>query len=100
MIGIGAAFAGALYGATLLFKWPLLFFYGFLGGIGNLPHNTIPTMIGALLGRYYFAKRFGLERWQLYTPVLLAGFACGTGLIGMAAIALALIAKTVNYLPF
>ena len=100
IIGIGATFAMALYGATLLFKWPLLFFYGFVGGIGNLPHNTIPTMIGALLGRYYFAKRFGLERWQLYTPVLLAGFACGTGLIGMAAIALALIAKTVNYLPF
>ncbi len=100
VIGIGAVFAGAMYGATLLFKWPLLFFYGFIGGIGNLPHNTIPTMIGALFGRYYFAKRFGLERWQLYTPVLLAGFACGTGLIGMAAIALALIAKTVNYLPF
>ncbi len=100
IIGIGAGAALALYGATMVFKWPLLFFYGFLGGIGNLPHNTIPTMIGALLGRYYFAKRFGLERWQLYTPVLLAGFACGTGLIGMAAIALALIAKTVNYLPF
>ena len=100
VIGVGAVVAGSLYGATLLFKWPLLFFYGFIGGIGNLPHNTIPTMIGALLGRYYFAKRFGLERWQLYTPVLLAGFACGTGLIGMCAIALALIQKTVNYLPF
>ncbi len=100
VIGIGAALAMGLYGATMVFKWPLLFFYGFLGGIGNLPHNTIPTMIGALLGRYYFAKRFGLERWQLYTPVLLAGFACGTGLIGMCAIALALIGKTVNYLPF
>jgi len=100
VIGIGAAAAMALYGATMVFKWPLLFFYGFIGGIGNIPHNTIPTMIGALLGRYYFAKRFGLERWQLYTPVLLAGFACGTGLIGMCAIALALIGKTVNYLPF
>ena len=100
VIGIGALVAGGLYGATLLFKWPLLFFYGFIGGIGNIPHNTIPTFIGALLGRYYFAKRFGLERWQLYTPVLLAGFACGTGLIGMCAIALALIQKTVNFLPF
>jgi len=100
VIGIGAAAALALYGATMLFKWPVMFFYGFIGGIGNLPHNTIPTMIGALLGRYYFSKRFGLERWQLYTPVLLAGFACGTGLIGMSAIALALIGKTVNYLPF
>jgi len=100
IIGIGAAFAGALYGATLLFKWPVMFFYGFMGGVAGLPHNTIPTMIGALIGRHYFAKRFGLERWQMYTPVLLAGFACGTGLIGMCAIALALIGKTVNYLPF
>ncbi len=100
IIGVGAAVAMGLYGATMLFKWPLLFFYGFIGGIGNLPHNTIPTFIGALLGRYYFARRFGLERWQLYTPVLLAGFACGTGLIGMCAIALALIQKTVNFLPF
>ena len=100
IMGIGGAVALALYGATRLFNWPLLFFYGFLGGIGNLPHFTIPTFIGALLGRFYFAKRFGVERWSLYTPVLLAGFACGTGLIGMAAIALALISKTVSYLPF
>ena len=100
VIGIGAAAAFALYGATMLFKWPLLFFYGFIGNVSSLPHDTIPTFIGALLGRYYFAKRFGLERWQLYTPVLLAGFACGTGLIGMCAIALALIQKTVNFLPF
>ena len=100
VIGIGAAVAMGLYGATMLFKWPLLFFYGFIGNVSSLPHNTIPTFIGALLGRYYFAKRFGLERWQLYTPVLLAGFACGTGLIGMCAIALALIQKTVNFLPF
>ncbi|MDQ2764612.1 MAG: OPT/YSL family transporter, partial [Pseudomonadota bacterium] len=99
-IGIGGAVALAFYGVTMVFKWPLLFYYGFIGGIGNLPHFTIPTFVGALLGRYYFAKRFGVERWSLYTPVLLAGFACGTGLIGMAAIALALIGKTVSYLPF
>ena len=100
LIGIGGIAGMALYGAFMLFKLPLLGFYGFIGGIGNFPHNTIPTFIGALLGKYYFAKRIGVERWQLYTPVLLAGFACGMGLIGMAAIALALIQKTVNFLPF
>jgi hypothetical protein len=89
-----------LFGLTKLFNWPLLFFYGLIGGMGNMPHFTIPTFVGSMLGRYYFAKRFGAERWQMYTPVLLAGFACGVGLIGMAAIALALISKTVNYLPF
>ena len=99
-IGLGATFGLVFYALTMLFKWPLLFFYGFMGGMTNLPHNTIPTFIGACLGRFYFAKRLGVEKWQMYTPVLIAGFACGVGLIGMAAIALALISKTVNYLPF
>lgn len=89
-----------LFLLTKLFNLPLLFFYGLIGGIGNMPHFTLPTFVGGMLGKYYFAKRFGVERWQMYAPVLIAGFSCGVGLIGMAAIALALISKTVNYLPF
>jgi hypothetical protein len=96
--GIGAGLA--LYWIFLLMKWPTLAFYGFIGGTGAFPHDAIPTFIGAWLGRKYFAKRFGIDNWRMYTPVLLAGFSCGTGLIAMASIALALIAKSVNYLPF
>ncbi|MCW3099917.1 MAG: hypothetical protein JWL77_5535 [Chthonomonadaceae bacterium] len=94
VVGLG------LYGAFGLFKIPVLVFYGFVGGSGAFPHDVIPTFIGAVLGRRYFAKRFGLDNWRMYTPVLLAGFSCGTGLVAMASIALALIAKSVNYLPF
>lgn len=100
LIGTGFALGLAIFGLIKLLNLPLLFFYGFIGGIGNIPHTAVPMFLGALLGRYYFARRFGMERWQMYTPVLLAGFSCGVGLIGMAAIALALISKTVNYLPF
>jgi hypothetical protein len=100
VIGSGLGVGLVFYLITLLFKWPLLFFYGFMGGATQFPHNVAPTFVGALLSRYYFAKRFGAERWSLYAPVLLAGFFCGIGLMGMAAIAVALIAKTVNYLPF
>ncbi len=99
-IAMGGAVGIALYFLTVLTKAPLLFYYGFMGGITNLPHNTIPMFVGALLSRFYFAKRIGAERWQMYAPVVLAGFACGTGLIGMLGIALALISKTINYLPF
>ena len=56
--------------------------------------------LGAMLGRYYFARRFGLRRWPIYTPVLLAGYACGTGLIGMAGISLAIVLKSVRVLPY
>ncbi len=90
----------ALYGAFSLFKFPMLFYYGLIGGVSAWPPYVIPQFIGAWLGRRYFSKRFGLEKWQMYAPVLMAGFACGTGLIGMVAIALGLIAKSVNYLPY
>lgn len=89
-----------LYGVLAAFKVPVLYFYGAAGGMGALPHGAVPTFIGALLGRYYFARRFGLENWRKYTPVLLAGFYCGTGLMGMSSTALALVAKSVAYLPF
>lgn len=96
--GIGAGLA--IYGVFTLLRLPTLFFYGFIGGVGAFPHNTLASFIGAWLGKRYFAKRFGVDNWRMYTPVLLAGFACGTGLIAMSSIALALIAKSVNYLPF
>jgi hypothetical protein len=81
-------------------KLPVLFFYGFTGGLGGFIHGTIPQMIGALLGRHYFSKRFGEHEWHRYTPVLLAGFSCGMGLMAMVAIALGLITKSVSFLPF
>lgn len=99
---IGAGFGGALglYGVMFFFKAPLLAFYGAAFGTNALPHDQIPMFFGACLGKYYFQRRLGAERWAMYAPVLLAGFACGTGLVSMGAIALALIAKAVQPLPF
>lgn len=96
----GAVGGLAMYGILAIFKVPLLFFYGFAGGIGLLPANTVPQFLGALMGRKYFAKRYGQENWARYAPVLFAGFACGTGLISMICIALALVAKAVAKLPY
>jgi hypothetical protein len=99
-----AAYAGVasivVYWVFMLFKVPILFFYGFIGGVGAAPTGAIPMFLGALLGRYYFARRFGTAKWTQYAPVLLAGWSCGMGLIGMSAVALALISKSVQYLPF
>jgi hypothetical protein len=82
------------------FKWPILLFYGLVSGVGQLPHFTLPKLLGAWLGHRYFKKRYGEENWMRYAPVLLAGFFCGMGLIGMFGIALALVAKSVSVLPF
>ncbi|MDI6826860.1 MAG: peptide transporter [Armatimonadota bacterium] len=95
--GVGAFI---VFGILAVARVPQLYFYGLAGGVGAYPHNTIPLFIGALLGRYYFGKRFGVDRWRMYTPVLLAGYSCGMGLMGMSAIALALISKSVQALPY
>ena len=34
-------------------------FYGFVAGLGQWPHFVILNFIGAMLGRFYFQKRFG-----------------------------------------
>ena len=99
-IGLGIASGLLTYGLFSLLRIPVLFYYGFVGGVGANPPDVLMTFLGAWLSKHYFEKRFGIDNWRKYTPVLLAGFSCGTGLIAMASIALALIAKSVNYLPF
>lgn len=60
----------------------------------------LPLLVGALLGRYYFARKFGRDLWKRYVPVVMAGFFCGMGLSGMTAVALSLIAHCTRDLPF
>ncbi len=98
MAGGGAAILS--YAAILLGGLPVLAFYGLVNGTHTLPAYAIPQFIGAILGRYYFQKRYGKENWRSFTPVLVAGYYCGMGLIGMAAVALALLSKSVSRLPF
>ena len=99
---VGGAFGGTflLYGVLATFSVPVMWFYGMASGFTAATTYVIPQFTGAILGRFYLAKRFGLKRWQLYAPVLLAGYACGTGLMGMFGIALAIIFKAVRVLPF
>ena len=52
-------------------------------------------VVGALLGRFYFLKRYG-GMWRQYAPVLLAGFSCGMGLAGMFAMGCTLIMKSLG----
>ncbi len=88
-----------LYFLLLFFKAPITLFYGIVGGIHILPHMALPMFVGALLGRFYFAKKVG-PNWKKYTPIILAGYSCGMGLIGMVSIAVALIAKTIFKIIF
>ncbi|MXV78952.1 hypothetical protein F4083_01515 [Candidatus Poribacteria bacterium] len=90
----------AIYGLLWVFKFPSMWFYGIVGGIGADPGSMVARLLGAIIGRFYMIKRFGLKRWFMFNPVLAAGFACGVGLIGMGTVAIALVSKAVIVKPF
>jgi len=96
----GASFALVTYSVLSLFHLPTLLLYGVITGIQAEPTNAVPMLIAAMVGRYYFAKRFGPENWRRYTPILAAGYGCGFGLIGMVSVAVTLISKAVSQMPF
>ncbi len=100
VIGGAAAVAVVLYVVLTLLGVHTGYFYGMVAGIGAYPHHTIAIFIGMLIGRLYLARRVGPERWRRYTPVILAGFSCGMGLVAMLSIAFVFLSKAVTPLPY
>lgn len=96
----GLAFGIGAYWLLNLLRLPVLLIYGFIRGLGMLPHFIFPQFAGALLSHLYLRHRFGEDQWRRWTPVLYAGFACGMGLIGMLAIAFSLVSQSISQLPF
>ena len=96
----GFGFGGLSFGLLSLIGLPTQIVYGFITGFGTWPHFAIPQFVGAILGRRYFRRRFGAVKWRAYAPILLAGYSCGMGLIGMTSIAIALISKAVSQIVF
>ncbi|MCY3023952.1 MAG: hypothetical protein NTW87_33655 [Planctomycetota bacterium] len=98
---LGACAAGlVLYRLVGAVGLPAVFFYGMIGGVGAPLHAGLSLFVGALVGRYYFRRRFGEEAWSRYVPVAAAGFSCGMGLAAMLAVSLSLVAQCARDLPF
>ena len=97
MIGSGT-FVLAAFAAFGYFKWPLALFYGaFGGGFLQAPEAMICRVIGALVGRYAIAPRFGKDNWHRAAPVVLAGFGCGVGLLHGIGLVVHILDKAVKY---
>jgi hypothetical protein len=99
-VASGVGFGVITYFLLSLFGLPVLLIYGVVRGLGqSTPHGLILEVVGALLGRFFFLKRYGMM-WRQYAPVLLAGFSCGMGLTGMFAMGFALILKSLSHLAY
>ena len=96
----GLGFGIVIYGLLSILGLPILLIYGVVRGLGqSTPHGLILEVTGALLGRFFFLKRYG-AMWRQYAPVLLAGFSCGMGLTGMFAMGFTLILKSLGRLAY
>ena len=100
VIGGGVLTTVGMFTILSIFGLPVMLIYGFVRGIGELPHYMVVEVIGALLGRFYFQKKFGEKEFLRMAPTVLAGYFTGVGLIGMATIAMRLIQQAVSGAPF
>ncbi|MFC1672203.1 peptide transporter, partial [Planctomycetota bacterium] len=99
-LGLGLGLGLVTYCVLSIFGLPVLLIYGVVRGLGeSMPHGLIPQFAGALIGRYYFQKHFG-KMWRQYIPVIIAGYSCGMGLVGMGAIAVALLSRSLSNLLY
>ena len=96
----GSGLAVFTFGVFMLFKAPISMFYGMIGGFTGFPTGTYLLFAGAMLNRFYFFKKFGVDTWKRYAPVLLAGYGCGMGLIAMSSIAISLVMKSISSVVF
>lgn len=94
-IFIGLGVAVFAYGGLSFFGLPVLLVYGVIRGLDqSTPEVILPQFIGALFGRYMFAKKFG-DKWGQYRVVFFAGYGCGVGLIMMFSLGLVFMSKSV-----
>ncbi|MGN6627571.1 MAG: peptide transporter, partial [Tepidisphaeraceae bacterium] len=97
---IGFGIAVSLFGVLRFFSLPILLVYGLIRGLDqSAPHVIIPQFLGALLGRHYFARKFG-EMWKQYIIVFYAGYSAGTGLVMMLSLGIVFISKSVFQSPY
>ena len=96
----GFVFTTIIFSALSVLGMPTMLIYGMARGLGSIPHGLILELLGACIGRFYLQRKFGRQKFLRFIPILLAGYAVGTGLIGMAAVAIRLISSAVTTTPF
>ena len=98
LAGFGSA--GAVMGLLGWFGAPTMLFCGVVRGLGQTaPHTVIPNFLGALIGKFYFERRYKRE-WRKMIPVVSSGFFVGTGLISILSVGFVFLAKAVSTVAY
>lgn len=104
-LGFGRFFSGFASAAVLMsvlgwFGAPTMLFFGMVRGLGQTaPHSVVPNFIGALIGKFYFEKKYGRE-WRKMIPVVSSGFFVGTGLVSILSVGFVFLSKAVSTVTY
>jgi hypothetical protein len=100
VMGGAFSFSVITYFILSAFSLPVMAVYGFVQSVGHMPHSFMLIIVGALLGKFVFRKKFGEKRFLQMVPVLLAGYGTGVGLVALMGVAINLIVSAVSGTPF
>jgi molybdenum cofactor biosynthesis enzyme len=65
-----------------------------------MPHGFLPLVIGAVIGKFYFHRKYGQKRVLEVMTVVMAGYSTGVGLIALLGVSVNLIVNAVSASPF
>lgn len=100
----GLAFGLGFYVILNFLGMPIFFIWGYIRSVASSGTASLFTLltevIGALLARHYFWRRYGKQEWRQYAMVMAVGFGVGMSLVGMICASLAMINKAVSVSTF
>ncbi len=100
VIAVSFIFTIIVFIVMSLINAPIMTIFGFLNGIGAMPHGFVMLLIGNIVGKFYFQKKYGATRFLQIAPVLIAGYGTGVGLVALIGVAFNLIVSAVSGQPF
>jgi len=101
VISYGLVAGVGSYALLSFLNLPTFLVFGAVRGLSQTsPGNLILELIGACIGRFYLQPKLGHQKYKRYVAILFAGFSAGVGLVGMGAVAIALIAKSTTPLGY
>jgi len=71
----------------------------FVFAYGPIP-TTIANLVGSIVGKYIFEKRFGSEEWKRIAPLIVMGFGIGDATLWGIAWIVTMIGKSLWLLPY
>lgn len=100
-VGLGLGLGLLSFLLLGLLHLPTFLIFGAVRGLGQTsPGGIIFEMAGALIGRFYLQKKFGHQNYKRYVMTVFFGYGAGVGLVAMASVAIALIAKSTTTLGY